>query len=83
MRIKIYLLCFVFLSGTSASAQKTYLESACDTSEIKFRAVSEVGFISVIAHQIQLGENGTYFNYVKDGGQDVLFAFTSAPKTDL
>lgn len=76
MRIKIYLLCFVFLSGTYASAQKSYLESACDTSEIKFRAVSEVGFISVIAHQIQLGENGTYFNYVKDGGQDVLFPST-------
>jgi hypothetical protein len=73
MRIKFFLLCFVLLSGTSASAQKGYLKSDCDTSKIKFRGIAEIGFISVLAHQIQLGENGTYFNYVKDGGQDVLF----------
>ena len=76
MRVIIILLSFVFVIGTSASAQKSYLESDCDTSKIKFRAVAEAGFISVIAHQIQLGQNGTYFNYVKDGGQDVLFPST-------
>lgn len=76
MRVKIFLLCFVFLTGTAASAQKGYLESDCDTSKIKFRAVAEAGFISVLAHKIQLGESGTYFNYVKDGGQDVLFPST-------
>lgn len=26
-----------------------------------------------MAHHIQLGNSGTYFNYVKEGGQDVLF----------
>jgi hypothetical protein len=76
MRTKIFLLCFVLLSELSLTAQKGYFESDCDTSKIKFRAVAEAGFISVLAHKIQLGENGTYFNYVKDGGQDVLFPST-------
>lgn len=73
MKNNFIVLCFVFLTGISASAQKGYFKSDCDTSKIKFRANSEIGFISVLSHQIQLGENGTYFNYVKDGGQDVLF----------
>jgi len=76
MRAKIFLMCFVFLSGTSASAQMGDIDSDRDTSKLKFRAVAEIGFISVLSNQIQLGENGTYFNYVKDGGQDVLFPST-------
>lgn len=57
-------------------AQRTILTTDCDTSKVRFRAVAEVGFVSVLAHKIQLGQNGTYFNYVKDGGQDVLFPVT-------
>jgi hypothetical protein len=76
MKAKIFLLFMVFLSGISLSAQMGYLETDCDTSKIRFRAVAEVGFLSVLSNQIQLGESGTYFNYVKDGGQDVLFPTT-------
>ena len=76
MRVKIYLLCFVFLAGASVSAQTGSLEFGCDSSKVKFRAVAEIGFISVLSHKIQLGEGGTYFNYVTDGGQDVLFPST-------
>ena len=64
------------LTGISAFAQKSLSIANPDTGKIKFRTVAEVGFISVLAHQIQLGENGTYFNYVKEGGQDVLFPTT-------
>lgn len=39
----------------------------------KLRAVAEIGFLGVFKHQIQFGQNGTYFDYQKDGGQDVLF----------
>jgi len=73
MRIKFLLLYLTLLCGTSAIAQKGYKGSDGDSSKIKVRAVAETGFISVLAHHIQLGETGTYFNYVKDGGQDVLF----------
>ena len=44
-----------------------------ENSKYQFRGVAEVGFTSVLAHHIQLGNSGTYFNYVKEGGQDVLF----------
>ncbi|HPB64725.1 MAG TPA: hypothetical protein PLD15_12215 [Mesotoga sp.] len=35
----------------------------------------ESGFTGVIFHTVQFGQGGTVFNYVKDGGQDVLFPF--------
>ena len=44
-----------------------------ETSKFQYRAVAEIGFTSVLSHQIQLGNNGTNFDYVKNGGQDVLF----------
>lgn len=67
---------FLFLLTTSAFGQNNYIPSTCDTSKIEFRAVAEIGFIAVLAHRIQLGKNGTYFNYVRNGGQDVLFPST-------
>jgi hypothetical protein len=76
MKAKIFFLFLAFLSVISLSAQMGNLETDCDTSKIRFRAVAEVGFLSVLSNQIQLGESGTYFNYVKDGGQDVLFPTT-------
>ncbi len=44
-----------------------------ESSKFQYRAVAEVGFVSVLSHKIQLGNSGTYFDYVKNGGQDVLF----------
>ncbi|QCK15693.1 hypothetical protein DCC35_13545 [Mangrovivirga cuniculi] len=55
------------------SAQENTTEKNKEESKFQFRAVSEVGFISVLSHKIQLGESGTYFDYVDNGGQDVLF----------
>lgn len=73
MKVKYLILFCLFLYGTSSIAQRGYPELDRDSSNTKFRAIAETGFVAVLAHQIQLGENGTYFNYVKDGGQDVLF----------
>lgn len=39
----------------------------------EFRSVSELGFVGVLGHKIQFSNSGTYFDYVKEGGQDVLF----------
>lgn len=36
----------------------------------------ELGFLDVLSHNIQFGSNGTAFDYVKDGSQDVLFPFS-------
>lgn len=39
----------------------------------QLRAIAEIGFVGVFDHKIQFGQNGTYFDYKQDGGQDVLF----------
>lgn len=40
------------------------------------KASAEIGYLGVLSHRIQSGENGTYFNYAKDGGQNNLFPVT-------
>jgi hypothetical protein len=42
---------------------------------VKFYGAVELGFIGVLKHRIQFSKTGTEFNYVKEGGQDVLFFF--------
>jgi hypothetical protein len=37
--------------------------------------VAETGFVKVLYHTIQLGADGDVFDYVKEGGQEVLFPF--------
>jgi hypothetical protein len=41
--------------------------------KIQFNAIAELGFLNVFDHKVQFGTFGTYFDYSKDGGQDVLF----------
>lgn len=40
----------------------------------RIRAVAELGFLAVLSHKIQFGTDGTYFDYVREGGQDNLYA---------
>lgn len=40
---------------------------------IKLRGVAELGYLAVLDHNVQFSSNGTYINYVEEGGQDVLF----------
>ena len=59
----------------------SHLQNIAQTIEItekgnyKLKAVAELGFLGALSHKIQFGNNGTYFDYVQDGGQDVLFNF--------
>jgi hypothetical protein len=76
MKLRIYFAILPLFFLPSIKAQSLNSNINCDTAKFKFRAVSEIGFASVLAHHIQLGQNGTYFDYVKDGGQDVLFQIT-------
>lgn len=39
----------------------------------EFKAIAEAGFLGVFDHRLQFGRNGTYFDYVEQGGQDNLF----------
>ncbi|UCF99183.1 MAG: hypothetical protein JSV89_06495 [Spirochaetaceae bacterium] len=40
-----------------------------------FESSIEIGFFGFFYHKIQFSSSGTYFDYVKDGGQDVWFPF--------
>lgn len=42
----------------------------------RIRGSAELGFVGVLSHTIQLSEDGSEWDYVEDGGQDVLFPFT-------
>lgn len=41
--------------------------------DVRLRANAELGFVGVIGNNIQFSQNGTYVNYIEDGGQDNLF----------
>lgn len=41
-----------------------------------FRIGCERGFLDVLEHTIQYGKEGSLFDYVSEGGQDILFPFT-------
>lgn len=41
--------------------------------KVRSKLVAEFGLLDPLSHRIQFGRNGTEFNYVKEGGQDVLF----------
>jgi hypothetical protein len=40
-----------------------------------FRASTELGFVKVLSHKIQFSQDGTRFDYVKEGGQNILIPF--------
>jgi hypothetical protein len=42
---------------------------------VRISATAELGSLAVLSHKIQYSRGGTYFDYVKEGGQDVLFPF--------
>ena len=43
--------------------------------KIKFRAIAELGYLAALSHKIQFSQDGTYYDYVKDGGQGCSFPF--------
>lgn len=52
------------------------VQSVAAKGKLCFRSAAEFGFVSILSHTIQFSKNGTKFDYVEDGGQDVLFPFT-------
>lgn len=73
MRIVYYkslVLLLALLYTSFANAQSTFKKG-----DYSLKATAELGFLGVLSHKIQFGNDGTYFDYQKDGGQDVLFNF--------
>lgn len=58
----------------SFSTGRKYLLNR-ENSWYRFKLGYERGFLGFISHTIQFGANGTKFNYIEEGGQNVLFPF--------
>lgn len=58
---------------TTTMAQNGSTNDASADKNLKLRGVAEIGFLGVLGNQVQFSNSGTYFNYVKNGGQDNLF----------
>jgi hypothetical protein len=71
--IKITVSFFLLISSSLAMAQSSDSLQKAEKKDFEFRAVAELGFLAVLSHKVQFGQNGTYFDYKKDGGQNVLF----------
>jgi hypothetical protein len=60
---------FAALAGFSSA-------SAADAAEKSLlKAHFELGYLASLSHRVQFGKDGTYFSYVRSGGQDNLYAF--------
>ncbi|MDH3726503.1 MAG: hypothetical protein OER77_03145 [Myxococcales bacterium] len=60
--------------GSSNIAEK-YKATLEKPPNVEWSLGAELGFLAVASHIVQLGNDGTRFNYREDGGQDVLFPF--------
>lgn len=67
-------LCLLFTSTLcwGQTPTSTYIPQK----KYKFTAIAELGFLGVFDHRLQFGQNGTYFDYVGQGGQSTLFPNT-------
>ena len=74
MRLNFLFSLIIVLIGFNLNAQDE--SGTSSDSKFKFRANAELGYLAVLSHKIQFGNAGTYYDYVKEGGQDVLFPFS-------
>lgn len=70
---KFVIVLILLLSYSTTFSQDLETISTESNSSNRLRAVAEMGFLGVLNHKVQFSNSGTYFNYKKDGGQDVLF----------
>ena len=68
-----YLVLIPLLAAVATPAAASWLNNPDNSFEV--RVATEMGFIGVLKHNIQFGKQGTKFDYVADGSQDVLFPF--------
>lgn len=57
------------------SLPATLHAQAADASDIEAALTAELGFLQPLAHEVQFSRTGSTFDYVEEGGQDLLFSF--------
>ena len=74
MSVKYILLSILTLALPIMSiAQGDLNDDNSSAPEVNVIANVEAGFLNVLSHKVQFSNDGNYFDYQKDGGQDVLF----------
>ncbi len=76
--MKKYLTILIFLLLSIASPIFANYDASLINKEdapVQFFADYETGLVSVLSHKIKIGEPGNLFDYVSQGGQDILFPF--------
>jgi hypothetical protein len=77
--VKVMILILVFAAfGSGAFAQDVWSSSVITPpgSFYTITANAELGFVKILANNIQIGQTGSMFNYVTQGGEEILFPFT-------
>ena len=73
------LLVFILLLTINMNNENIFAEDYLFSNKdntMSFKLNAEYGFFKVLYHKIQFGENSNYFDYVKDGNQDILLPFS-------
>jgi hypothetical protein len=70
---KLLLVLLILFTGMGVFALDSFNK---EDAFFKLVPTAELGAFKVLYHTIQFGESGTNFNYVKQGGQEILFQFT-------
>src|ERR1041384_5040576 len=73
--IRIAMRTRVLIGAAALLLSSAVRTTAADAVEPRLDATAELGGLSPLYHRLQFGRDGTYFDYVKDGGQDVIFPF--------
>jgi hypothetical protein len=68
-----YSLLILLLMAAATPVAASWLNNPDNSFEVTL--APEMGFIGVLRHHIQFGKQGTQFDYVGEGGQNVLFPF--------
>jgi hypothetical protein len=69
--IKNVLTLILFFNLSTTFSQENKVDNL--NKKFQFNAIVELGFLNVFDHKVQFGNSGTYFDYRRDGGQDILF----------
>ncbi len=73
MTLKTVLLIFILATPIFTIAQNETKNQNNASQDVNVIANVEAGFLGVLSHKVQFSNDGNYFDYQEDGGQDVLF----------
>ena len=70
---KLYIVAMMVIAGVVGVAAQPLLNH--NNGPLQLELTAEGGFFKVFLHTIQIGDPGTEFDYVNEGGQEILFPF--------